>query len=105
MVKVEFRNAQLMKLYEEGRARTYPLDASVIRRFVAVVGWFKAAKDIHDLWKLPSLNFEALKGYPNRYSARVSAKYRVEMEIDWENPEKTIGLVGIVELSNHYGGK
>lgn len=29
MVKVEFRNAQLMKLYEEGRARKYPLDASV----------------------------------------------------------------------------
>jgi plasmid maintenance system killer protein len=104
-LKVEFRNAQLQKLYEEGRARKYPLDAGVIRRFVAVVGWFIAAKDIYDLWKLPSLNFESLHGAPNHYSARVSGKYRLEMEIDWENSEKTIGLVGIVELSNHYGGK
>jgi len=104
-LKVEFRNAQLQKLYEEGRARKYPLDAAIIRRFVKVVEWLKAARDIYDLWKLPSLNFEALQGSSERYSARVSGKYRIEMEIDWENEEKTNGLVGIVELSNHYGGK
>jgi len=54
---------------------------------------------------LSSLNFERLQGYPNRYSARVTIKYRIEMEIDWENQEKTVGLVGIVELSGHYGGR
>jgi len=35
----------------------------------------------------------------------VTIKYRIEMEIDWENQEKTVGLVGIVELSGHYGGR
>ncbi|MDP2815821.1 MAG: hypothetical protein Q8O19_03995, partial [Rectinemataceae bacterium] len=67
-MKVEFRNEQLKKLYESGRSRKYPLDEAVIRKFVAVVGKLDAARDIHDLWHLPSLNFERMKGFDNRYS-------------------------------------
>lgn len=104
-MKVEFRNAQLEKLYTAGHSKKYPLDEAVVRKFVAVIGRLEAASDIHDLWRLSSLNFERLQGYPNRYSARVTIKYRIEMEIDWENEEKTVGLIGIVELSSHYGGR
>jgi len=104
-VKVEFKNTQLEKLYTTGHSKKYLLDEAVIRKFVAVVGRLEAASDVYDLWRLSSLNFERLQGNPNRYSARVTIKYRIEMEIDWENQEKTIGLIGIVELSSHYGGR
>jgi len=104
-LKVEFKNPQLEKLYTFGRSRKYPLDEIVAAKFVAVVARLKAAQDVHDLWHLPSLNFERLQGYPNKYSARVTIKYRVEMDIDWENQEKTVGRIGIVELSKHYGGR
>lgn len=104
-MKVEFLNAQLEKLYISGSSKKYPLDNVVIRKFIAVVNKLNAATDIHDLWHMPSLNFERLQGYANKYSARVTLQYRIEMEIEWENPERTIGLIGIVELSNHYGGR
>lgn len=104
-MKVEFRNSQLEKLYSTGQSKKYPVGSAIATKFVAVVARLKAAQDIHDLWRLPSLNFERLHGNPNRYSARVTIKYRVEMEIDWENQEKTIGLIGIIELSSHYGGR
>ncbi len=63
----------------------------------------EAAKDIHDLWKKPSLNFERLHGFKNRYSLRLQDKWRLEIEIEWENEEQTEGTVYIVELSSHYG--
>jgi len=63
----------------------------------------EAAKDIHDLWKKPSLNFERLQGFKNRYSLRLQDKWRLEIEIEWENEEQTEGTVYIVELSSHYG--
>lgn len=63
----------------------------------------EAAIDIYDLWKTASLNFEKLEGSQSRYSVRLSKKWRLEMEIDWENKEKTKGTICIVEISKHYG--
>lgn len=62
----------------------------------------EAANDIYDLWKNPALNFEKLERYDNRYSIRLNIQYRLEIEIDWENEQKTIGKIHIVELSPHY---
>lgn len=63
----------------------------------------EAANDIYDLWKTPSLNFEKLEGYENKYSIRVDDQWRLEFYIEWQNKEKTKGIVSIVELSKHYG--
>jgi proteic killer suppression protein len=64
----------------------------------------EAAVDIHDLWKTPALNFEKLRGFENRYSLRLDRKWRLELEIEWEDKGKTKGTVYIVELSRHYEG-
>jgi proteic killer suppression protein len=90
-------------LYTKGRSRKYNLPNNIIRRFFKVVATLEAADSIHDLWKLTSLNFERLKGFENKYSARLTREWRLEMEIDWENEEKTKGHIFILEISKHYG--
>ena len=62
----------------------------------------EAAVTIHDLWKNPSLNFEHLES-KGIYSIRVDKGYRLEIIIDWQSDEKTVGKFIIRELSKHYG--
>ena len=52
---------------------------------------------------MPSLKFEKLSGTNNRHSARLNRQYRLEMIIDWTNEKMTVGIIGIEEMSNHYG--
>lgn len=97
-----FTNKELEKLYTTGKSRKYPLQADVSRKFVMCVTKIMAAETIHDFWQDPALNFEKLYGTTNRYSMRLNRKYRLEMEIDWQNEVQTIGIVGIEDISNHY---
>jgi len=46
-----------------------------------------------------------MQGYKNRYSARLKKKYRLEMTIRWINDKCTIGIIGLEDISNHYGGR
>jgi len=62
----------------------------------------EAAISIHDFWKSPSLKFEKLEGFKNRYSFRLDEKWRLEFEIEWENEEQTIGKFLILKISKHY---
>ena len=64
----------------------------------------EAAGTIYDLWQSGALKFEKLTGYENRFSIRVNIQWRLEMEIEWEDEEKTFGKIYITELSKHYGG-
>ena len=64
----------------------------------------EAAVTIHDLWKTASLNFEALRDQTNRYSVRLDRKWRLEMTIEWEDRQKTKGVISLTELSKHYEG-
>ncbi len=101
-MEVHILNKNLEKLYTKGKSKKYPLPQQVIRSFFEVIDILQAAKDIHDLQNKPSLNFEKLIGTTKRYSLRLSRKYRLEVSIDWENEKKTIGIIGIEEISNHY---
>jgi len=62
----------------------------------------EAATDIYDLWN-PALKFERLKGTENMYSIRINDYYRLEVEIEWQNDAKTVGIFHIKEVSKHYG--
>lgn len=100
-----FKNKELEKLYTVGKSRKYKLPGDITDRFFARIQQIEAAAEIHDLWNDKGLNFEKLQGYDNRFSMRLNNKYRLEVTIDWQNAEKTIGEFAIVELSNHYAGK
>ena len=97
-----FMNKELEKLYMSGKSRKYLLPADITQKFVMCVRKIMAAETIHDFWQDPALNFEKLRGTSNRYSMRLNRKYRLEMDIEWDNEIQTIGIFGIDEISNHY---
>ncbi|WP_187759757.1 type II toxin-antitoxin system RelE/ParE family toxin [Thiospirochaeta perfilievii] len=101
-MKCYFSNKKLEKLYTTGKSKKYKLSEEIVRDFIWLVGIIDAAKDIYDFWDQPSLNFEKLQGFKNRHSFRINRKYRLEVDIEWENDDQTIGIVGIDEVSKHY---
>ncbi len=103
-MEIVFPNKKLLALYESGSGRPLRLEGRVVDSFFEVVAILEAAKDIHDLWSRPSLNFKRLQGYKDRYSARLDRKWRLEMSIRWTDLTMTIGIIGLEEISNHYGG-
>lgn len=102
-MNVEFKNKHLKQLYEKGRSKKYRIPGDILRRYLMRIDYLDAVDTIYDLWKGGSLNFEKLQGYENRFSTRLSRKWRLEMETEWENEEKTTGKIFIIELSKHYG--
>ena len=102
-MQVKFANKHIAVLYESGKSRRLILSQSVVEKFFMRILQLEAAVDIHDLWKTVSLNFKKMKGYKERYSIRLDIKWRLEMEIDWQNDEKTIGIIHIIKISKHYG--
>jgi len=101
-VNIYFQNRNLEKLYTIGRSKKYPLPQQIIDSFFEVLAILEAAKDINDFRKQSSLNFEKMTNTEKSYSFRLNRKYRLEVIIDWENEEETIGIIGIAEISKHY---
>lgn len=99
-MNVHINDKELVKLYETGKSKKLKLRQDIIDKFFATIQKIDAAKDIYDLWNDPSLNFEK---YKKHYSMRLTGKYRLEMEVDWMNDEKTIGEFHLSTISKHYG--
>lgn len=102
-MEIAFPNKKLLRLYETGSGRPLRLEQRLIDSFFEVVAILEAARDIHDLWRRPSLNFEKLQGIKDRYSVRLDRKWRLEMSIEWTDEAMTVGIIGLEEISNHYG--
>ncbi|MGD2088216.1 MAG: type II toxin-antitoxin system RelE/ParE family toxin [Candidatus Aminicenantes bacterium] len=103
-MQVDFKNKNLYELYAEGKSKKYRIPKDVLKRFFMRIQQLEAAGTIYDLWQSRALNFEKLTGYENRFSLRVNVKWRLEMEIEWDNKEKITGKIYITELSKHDGG-
>lgn len=63
----------------------------------------EASISINDLLADKGLRFEKLRGFENRYSMRLSGKYRLEMEVKWNDDKRNIGKFFLLTISNHYG--
>ncbi|MDY5886355.1 MAG: type II toxin-antitoxin system RelE/ParE family toxin [Treponema sp.] len=99
---VNFKNAHLEELYTTGKSKKYKtVPPDVVRKLPLAVIILKQSKVITDIWRHPSCNFEKLKG-TNQYSMRLGRTWRLIMEIDWTNDEKTIGIIGLEDLTHHY---
>lgn len=104
-IKMEFgfSNKYLVELYTKGRSRKYSfMDKVLCNKLVERINRIEAAKDIFDLRNPSSMEFEKLAGYPNRFSIRITRKYRLEFEIEFEDKKRTFGHVLIVNVSKHY---
>jgi len=102
-LRVFINDRDLLKLYETGRSKKLNLPAEVIDKFFATVQKIESALTIYDLWNKPGFKFEKLKGFKNRYSMRLTGKYRLEIEITWTNPDQTTGDFYLITISAHYG--
>jgi plasmid maintenance system killer protein len=99
----DFADKHLLELYEKGRSKKYKfIDRSLAKKFVERVGRIEASVNIYDLREPPSMKFESLEGYSNRFSIRLDRQCRLEFEIDFNNEEKTAGVVRILTVSKHY---
>ena len=102
-MKVLIEDKDLINLYTKGKAPKLKLPNDVIDKFFATIQKIEAAVDIHDLWKSPGLRFKKMQGNANRYSLRLTSKYRLETEIKWSDKEETTGEFLIRTISVHYG--
>ncbi len=102
---VEFGEEYLRDLYTLGtcndKKHRYRVD--VIKRYKRGIDYLKWANRIEDLFRINSLNFEALRGNKHgRYSIRVNNQYRIEFTIRETTEDPILTICKIIELSNHY---
>lgn len=101
-MEFEFKDKNLFDLYTKGKSRKYRFEKNVIKNFVKRVASIENANTIFDLRKPPSMRFEKLEGYQNRFSIRINDQFRLEFDIDFEDENKTKGKVEILTISKHY---
>ena len=75
--------------------------ADVIKKLPRAVIILEQIEIVQDIWKYPGYNFEKLENV-NQYSIRLGRTWRLIMEIDWTNEEKSIGIIGLEDLTHHY---
>lgn len=101
-MEFEFKDKNLFDLYTKGKSRRYRFEKNVIKNFVKRVASIENANTIFDLRKPPSMRFEKLENYQNRFSIRINDQFRLEFDIDFEDENKTKGKVEILTISKHY---
>jgi proteic killer suppression protein len=105
-MKIEFEQAYLQELYEQGKAsgKKHRFQPQVIKQYKKAIERLEIADKIEDLYPVGSLNYEKLSGDKNGLeSVRVNDQYRIEFISHKEGEEpQTITVCSIVELSNHY---
>jgi len=102
---VVFGEEYLRDLYTKGecndKKHRYRID--IIKRYRRCIEYLKWASRKEDLFRINSLNFEALKGNKaDRFSIRVNNQYRLEFTLSETTEEPILTICNIVELSNHY---
>lgn len=102
---VQFGEKYLRDLYVKGTCsdKKHRYRADVIKRYIRGIDYIRWASRKEDLFRINSLNFEALKGNKaGRFSIRVNDQYRIEFTISESAEELVLTICNIVELSNHY---
>ena len=100
---VTFNQKYLKVLYEQGKDdKRHRFQPDIIRRYKRCIDYLEQAKEIEELFLMPSLHYENLIGNKEGISSiRVNDQYRIEFTImKKDNP--IITICNILELSNHY---
>lgn len=103
ILEVFITNKELSKLYEGEQSKKLKLPDYVIDKFLATIQKIESSINIYDLSADIGLHFERLKGYENVWSMRLSGKYRLLMEIAWQDEKQTTGIFYLTDINNHYG--
>lgn len=102
---VTFDKDYLRELYETGKSKDkkHRYQPDIVRRYKKGIDILKRVAKIEELFLLPSLNYEKLRGDKQGISSiRVNDKYRIEFTVTEQGTEPIIYICDILELSNHY---
>ena len=104
-MNIEFDNAALEELYTSGATQDSQykrLPKDIIKRYVKVVNYLKAARRLEDLFLIKSLHYEKKKGDLNGVDAVwINDKYRLFF---YSSPDDSGIIVNalLFEISKHY---
>lgn len=102
---VTFNKDYLRKLYENGKCddKKHCYQPDIVKRYSKGIDLLKRAAKIEELFLLPSLRYEVLKGDKLGISSiRVNNQYRIEFTVSEQDTEPIVYVCDILELSNHY---
>ena len=100
---VAFEKDYLRELYETGKSDKKYCWSDIVKRYKRGIDYLKQARNIEDLFLLPSLHYEVLKGDKAGVSSiRVNDQCRIEFIVEQVSEPIVITVCNIIELSNHY---
>jgi len=102
---VTFNKDYLQELYESGKCndKKHRYQPDIVKRYRKDIDLLKRAAEIEELFLLPSLHYEVLKGDKAGISSiRVNDQYRIEFTVSEQGAEPVVYVCDILELSNHY---
>ena len=101
-MKFKFKNSKYVDLYENGKTKKLSLPKGLPKKFFERMNRIGAAVDINDLREPPSMHFEKLQGFEDRFSIKLNDQYRLVFEIDFSDEERLQGKVTVIGISKHY---
>lgn len=102
---VTFNKDYLQELYENGKCddKKHRYQPDIIKRYRKGIDFLRKALKIEELFLVPSLHYETLKGEKSGISSiRVNTQYRIEFTVSEQGTEPVVYICDILELSNHY---
>lgn len=101
---VAFEKDYLRELYETGKCdKKHRFQPDIVKRYKRGIDYLKQARNIEELFLLPSLHYEVLKGNKAGVSSiRVNDQYRIEFIVEQVSEPIVVTICNIIELSNHY---
>lgn len=101
---VAFEKDYLRELYETGKSdKKHRFQPDIVKRYKRGIDYLKQVRNIEELFLLPSLHYEVLKGDKAGVSSiRVNDQYRIEFTVEQVSEPIVVTICNIIELSNHY---
>lgn len=101
---VAFEKEYLRDLYETGKSdKKHRFQPDIVKRYKRGIDYLKQARNVEELFLLPSLHYEVLKGDKAGVSSiRVNDQYRIEFTVEQVSEPIVVTICNIIELSNHY---
>lgn len=94
-------NKSLIELYTTGKSRKLHFPKGIAQKFVERVSRIKAAMNIDDLRKPPSMKFEKLQGHADLYSIRLNQQYRLIFQFTSVDKDIKTGKILIRDIWDH----
>lgn len=104
-MNIEFENVALEELYTSGATQDHQykrLPKDIVKRYVKVVNYLKAARRLEDLFLIKSLHYEKKKGDLKGIDAVwINDQYRLLFRSSPDNSGIIVNAL-IFEISKHY---